>query len=465
MPEDEGAAARSGEEENHPKRQVVEPYTCVACGCLCDDVRLVIDGGRIVEARSVCEMGRAALVGLEMEPPARPSARVRGVSAEIEAALDEASRILAGARAPVIVGLDRSTNETVGRAVALGDRIGAVVEVGDPALAATRISAFQRSGRVSATLGEVKNRADVVVFWGTDPIVTHPRHWERYSVEPVGRFVPEGRAGRTVVVIDQQRTATAERADLFLPVAPENELEVLSVLRALACEVELDTKRVEAATGCDFSALLALAELLRGAQYGAWFSGSLAGRGPVDQAEARHQAVTGLVRELNRGTRFVSLGMGEAGNAHGAEAVLAWQTGLTPSVDLGAGYPEALPGATSAVDRLARGEVDCVLVVGDVSLDSWPIAARERLSRVPLLFIGPPENPVSTSALVAFSAGTMGLDENGAVTRVDGVSLPVRAIRPRQLPTEREWLDSLLKRIEPSSVPLASASHETAASL
>src|SRR5690606_27120825 len=99
-----------------------------------------------------CEIGRAALVGVNMEPETGPAALVRGKPIDVEAALDEASRILLGARAPVIVGLDQSTNETVGRAVALGDRIGAVVEVGDFSTTAPRVAAFQRSGRVSATL-------------------------------------------------------------------------------------------------------------------------------------------------------------------------------------------------------------------------------------------------------------------------------------------------------------------------
>lgn len=422
----------------------IEPFTCVHCGCLCDDLRLEIEGGRIVEAVSACAIGREALVGVEMTPPAGPSALIHGKPAKTVAALSQAARTLRQARAPVIVGLDRSTNETVAAAVALGDRIGAVVEVGG-SLAAARVSAFQRSGRVSATLGEIKNRADVVVFWGVDPITTHPRHWERYSVDPIGRFVPEGRAGRKVVVVDEKPSATSAKADSFLAVEPARELEVLSVLRALVRGVELDKERVEAATGCGLEALVELVEVLKGARYGGWFMGSRGGRGAAELVEARHQAVSALVRALNERARFVSIGMGEPGNARGAEEVLAWQTGLTPSVDFGAGYPEALPGATSAAHRLARGEADAAVVVGEVALDQW------MASQVPYVFIGPPGHALAASAAVAFSAGTVGLDEDGSVTRVDGVSLPVRAVRSRRFPTERELLGVLLTMLERSA--------------
>ncbi|WP_309381249.1 formylmethanofuran dehydrogenase subunit B [Paludisphaera borealis] len=420
----------------------VDPFTCTFCGCLCDDLALTIDGGTIVEARNACDLARPRLVGLS-------TARGNEVGDD-EPALARAVALLQAARAPVIVGLGKSSNETVGKAVALADRIGAVVQVGGPA-SGPRITAFQRGGLVSATLGEVKNRADVVVFWATDPVVTHPRHWERYSVEPVGRFTPEGRAGRTVVVIDRERTATAEKADVFLQVDPQNELELLWVLRGLARGIPMKESRIEHATACGVSDLKNVVELLKLARYGAWFGGPFAGRGPVAQAEARHQAVAGLVRDLNSPTsRFVAIGMGEAGNAHGAEAVLAWQTGLTPSVDLGAEFPEALPGATSGVERLARGEADCVVVVGDVTLDDWPDAARARLGSTPWIFVGPPESPLAASATVALAAATAGLDEDGTFTRVDGVSLPIRAVRDRGLPTEGDRLVALLSRIEAS---------------
>ena len=55
-----------------------------------------------------------------------------------------------------------------------------------------------------------RNRADLVLYWGSDPVESHPRHMERYSLLPAGEFVPQGRSGRTLVVVDVQRTATAD---------------------------------------------------------------------------------------------------------------------------------------------------------------------------------------------------------------------------------------------------------------
>ncbi len=96
---------------------------------------------------------------------------------EAAEAVELAARLLGKGRSPIILGLGRSTNETVAVALELADRIGAVVEPGGSSASAARVLAFQRVGSVSATLGEVKNRADVVVFWGDDPVVSQPRHW------------------------------------------------------------------------------------------------------------------------------------------------------------------------------------------------------------------------------------------------------------------------------------------------
>ena len=79
-------------------------------------------------------------------------------------------------------------------------------------------------GEVTSSLGEVANRGDLIIFWGVDPVTTHPRHFERYSLFPKGMFVPRGRADRTLVVVDIESHASADAADVFLQVKPGQRL-------------------------------------------------------------------------------------------------------------------------------------------------------------------------------------------------------------------------------------------------
>ena len=363
--------------------------------------------------------------------------------------MELAARLLMKANAPIILGLGRSTNETVAAALELADRIGAVVEPGDSRSSAPRMLAFQRVGRVSATLGEVKNRADVVVFWGADPVLSHPRHWERYSVEPRGRFIPEGRAGRTVIVVDQERTATAEQADLFVAIDASHQFEVLWILRALVRGVALDATRVREIAGADLPRLQELGERLMAARYGAFFHGPLITQGTMSEAAATLEAAYALVRDLNRQARFVILDMGEPGNSQGGEAVLTWQTGFPTSVDLSAGYPRSLPGVTTASRRLGCGEADLALIVGSIPLEQLDENSRKQLEKIPAVVIAPAEVtdrwPAGTR--VRCFAATPGLDDSGTVMRVDGVSLPLQPVRTFPRWTERQWLEAISQQM------------------
>ena len=91
--------------------------------------------------------------------------------------------------------------------MALADAIGAVV---DPAGGSTAGEAYQAIGASTATFGEIRDRAELVVVWRADPAVTHPRLLGRLRLDRAAR------GSRALVVVDARRTATAEEADAFI---------------------------------------------------------------------------------------------------------------------------------------------------------------------------------------------------------------------------------------------------------
>ena len=385
---------------------LVRDATCTACGCLCDDLTVTVRSGRIVGAENACETGLRWLLA-EHSRTGLAIASVEGRPVDRDAAVERAAVILSRARSPVVLGLSQTGTESVAAALAIADRIGAVVQVNGGGDSLGRLLAVQRVGRVSATLGEVKNRADVVVFWGVDPVVTHPRHWERYSVEPRGRFVPEGRAGRTVVVIDAERTASAQGADVFVRVSADVQFDTLWALRARLKGVALDPARVEQATGLEMWRLDDLLVRLKSARYGAFFFGA-----PLGEARggaANVEAALAFVRDLNAHTRFVAVTVGGPGNATGAEAVLTWQSGCSGGVDFARGYPRSCGAESSPVVMLERGEADAALIVsedGDAFLSD---AGRAQLARIPRVVIAPGATATPQGATVAMASATFGI--------------------------------------------------------
>ncbi len=129
-------------------------------------------------------------------PAPAPLARIDGAEAPLEAALDAAAAILEGARMPLIFGLGGTSCEAQREAVALADALGASIDTAGALLDGASRTTFPLLGASTATLGDVRDRAQVVVIWRADPASSHPRLLERLRVDA---------PGRTLIVVDAQR--------------------------------------------------------------------------------------------------------------------------------------------------------------------------------------------------------------------------------------------------------------------
>ncbi len=275
--------------------RILTDVACTVCGCVCDDLRVTVGGDRIVRAEGACSLAEPWLLGQGNHRP--PVARIEGKVTSLDAALDHAAELLHQARSPLIYGLSRSNTEGQRAAVALADRLGATVDTTAARGHAPSILALQEAGESTCTLGEVKNRADLVVFWGSDPVVSHPRHLERYSLDATGLFCPNGRSDRFLVVVDVQPTATSARADLFLRVRPGEDFDLLWALRAMLRGVEPGESPV---AGVALTQMRELLTRMTACRVGVVFFGLGLSRGGARTVEA----LLRLGIDLNRHARF-----------------------------------------------------------------------------------------------------------------------------------------------------------------
>src|SRR6185369_14820300 len=132
--------------------------------------------------------------------------------------------------------------------------------------------AAQLGGKVSCTLGEVKNRADLIIYWGGNPAECHPRHFTKYTIMQKGKHVPNGRKGRTMVLVDIRETPSEKASDIFLQVRPGKDFEVLSILRALVKGQRVDPAAV-ADTGLSLEQLQDLTNRMKTCRFGVLFFG------------------------------------------------------------------------------------------------------------------------------------------------------------------------------------------------
>lgn len=419
---------------------VVENVACTGCGCVCDDLRLTVRGGRIARAERACPMAEQWLLAQDASADAR--AEAEGQRITVEAAIERSAQLLRSASLPLVYGLSQSTTAGQQAAVALAEHLGGIIDTTASLCHAPSVMAQQEVGKVTCTLGEIRNRADVVLFWGSDPINTHPRHWERYSVDAMGRHVPRGRADRFVVVADVTRTDSANAADMYLPIEPGHHFEALFTLHALIRGAISDAGEH---AGAPAPLLPELSMRMKAARCGVIFFGVDLARG--DGGHCNVQALLRLVADLNAHGRWFAMRMRVQGNVVGADTVLAWQTGYPFSVSMSRGYPRYNPGEFSVRQLLQRQEVDACVLVGSATLDWLPADALDHLRRIPTIVLDPPDVVPLISPTVRFRTARPGIHIHGMAYRMDGVPIRLRAVLPATYPSDAEILGRIRRAL------------------
>jgi formylmethanofuran dehydrogenase subunit B len=398
------------------------PVTCAGCGVLCDDVTIE-RSGEAVRLQPPCDLGAEWFSERLCRIASAPAATIGGQPADVETALRRAAELLRGARRPLLHGFDGATVEDARAAVTLADRIGALLATGGVAGAWPGAGAVPLRGASTATLGEIRDRSQVVVIWREDPMRTHPRLLERLGFG--GGSPSRLRAERTLVVVDDRDTPTAQRADLRLRWARERDLEALSSLHALQRGLALRAPDLGAELG-------GLLERVGAVPHAAFVHGPglTAGAGGQRRALVLHE----LVRELSHGRHVVTLALPSAAGTRGAEDVLAWQTGYYGNVDLAGGHPELV----TTIRPLVSGEgVDVSLRIEGAAGDLLAGVREIALCSLPV-----PGVEVSIRTAAAGVAAT------GTAHRLDGVPLALQAPLPGDAPTAAALLARLLAEIE-----------------
>jgi formylmethanofuran dehydrogenase subunit B len=423
---------------------VIEHAVCAFCGCVCDDIAVTIEDGRITQAKNACVLGKAWFLG-HGRPLDLPVARINGQAASLEAGTDFAANLLAQAHYPIIYGLSSTSCEAQRQAIALSETIGGNLDCCTSVCHGPSGMAVQGVGEPTCTLGEVKNRADLIIYWGSNPAESHPRHMTRYAVTPKGMFIPNGRKDRTVVLIDVRPSPSSRAADILITLKPGKDFEVLWALRGLILDKKIEEAGL-AGTGVTLDQLTDLAARMKKCRFGVIFIGQ-----GLTQSRGKHMNTTAafmLVRDLNRTNKFALMPMRGHGNVTGIDNVLAWQTGYPFGVNFSRGYPRFNPGEFTIVDVLSRGEADLILSIASDPIASLPVTARKRIAEVPLIAIDTHESETTRKAQVAFIATTAGIGVEGTVYRMDNVPLHMDKLLSLPYPSDVEILSRLLIRVK-----------------
>jgi formylmethanofuran dehydrogenase subunit B len=170
---------------------VVKSVTCPVCGCLCDDIELTIENGKVVSVKNGCALSNSKFLSFASEHRLqKPLIRKNGklIETSFEEAVHESAEIFAGANYPVLYGWSSTNCEAQRVGVELAEEVGGVLDNTSTVCHGPSILGMQEVGIPTCTLGQIRHRADLIIYWGCDPWSAHPRHMERYTDFTEGRF-------------------------------------------------------------------------------------------------------------------------------------------------------------------------------------------------------------------------------------------------------------------------------------
>jgi formylmethanofuran dehydrogenase subunit B len=472
---------------------IVKAVTCPVCGSLCDDVELTIEDEKIVKVKNGCAMCESKFLGYNSEHRIlKPLMRKNGkfVRVPLKKAISEAAEVLAGAKYPILYGWSSTSCEAIRVGMELAEQVGGTIDNTSVVCHGPSVLSIQEVGIPSCTLGQIRHRADFIIYWGCDPWSAHPRHIERYTAFSEGRFEKSEwkgyfskvksllvkkkiesairrvflkekpstpsqvgkeppqtifREGRKLIVVDVRRTKSAEMADYFIQVEPNKDYELLQAFRALIRDQEID---VDTVAGVPVEYLEEIADLMIRCEFGALFFGVGL---TMSTGKLRNiDAALSLIRDLNMRTKFVIMPMRGHFNVTGANIVSTWQTGYPYAVDFSLGYPRYNPGETSVVDVLLRRESDAALIVASDPVANFPKNAVEHLVKNPLIFIGPHMDATAQMADVVLPSSFVGIEASGTAYRMDHVPLPLKKVvdPPRGVLSDEEILRRILFEVK-----------------
>jgi formylmethanofuran dehydrogenase subunit B len=419
---------------------------CTFCGCGCDDISVTVQDGRVKDVKNGCAFCRSKLMNYSHDRLLKPMIRGREGFKEVslEEAVEEAASILAGSRYPLLYGWSSTSCEATSLGIELAELLGGVIDNTSTVCHGPTILGLHDVGEATCTLGDVRNRADLVIYWGCNPVHAHPRHMPRFILSP-GRFRRQAKE-RRVIVVDVRRSDTAKSPLIhrFLQLEPGGDFELLSALRTA---VRMDEIEQDVVAGISREEIEEVAEMLISCECGMLFFGLGLTMSPGK--ERNIDAAISLVRDLNKRTKFLIMPMRGHGNVTGSNKIITWQTGYSYAVDFSRGYPRYNPGDTTTVDILARGDCDSALVVASDPISNFPFPAARYLAGIPMISLDYHPTPTTMASRVVIPTAPLGIEAGGTVYRMDGVPLMAKAfLQPSDgVRSDEEVLKRILEKI------------------
>jgi len=399
---------------------VYKNIICPVCGASCDDIQVELGDGTI-NVQNACKMGNGKFQEVVSSHRLKdPLIKENGKFKKVpwDEALTMAAEILTSAKRPLLFMGSETACEAQEVGLHIGEYLGAIVDSNATICHGPTAMGIQESGKVGSTAGQPKNRDDLVVYWGTNPLESMPRHMSRYSIFPRGYWTKRGRFDRTVITVDPRKTPTTAASDLHVQLNPNTDYELLSALLTLV-NGRTPHHSVEKITGVSISTMKQMVDMMKDCNFGAVYVGL-----GVSSSFGKHRNIEiamNLIKELNNYSKFTIGALRGHCNVAGFNQIASYLYGYPFGLDFMKGYPRYNPGEYTTVDVLRDRDVDAAFVMCADLVNHTPADCATYLAEIPMICLDISPCPTTVASDVVLPGVIDAMECDGTFYRLDDV--------------------------------------------
>ncbi|HCX89428.1 MAG: formylmethanofuran dehydrogenase subunit B [Deltaproteobacteria bacterium CG12_big_fil_rev_8_21_14_0_65_43_10] len=411
---------------------IQEKLVCTTCACLCDDIEVEIEENRISKIRNACRKG-SSLIYASQSDKRHASYLIYGQKVSQDEAVEKTSRLLNQAESPLLFGFDNSTLEAQSTAIELAEALGATIDDTSSFRQGELVQTILSNLNPTCSLDEAKD-ADLVIYWGSNPYHSHPRHLSHFSYythpkyEEAGWF-PESRL-ISIEVRDTETTEICDKSFRFFRILPGEDPDFIASVLAI-----IEGKKGREDAG----------EFLKSIKSSS-FCVIYAGPGLDYSLDGEYQTFNRMVNRLGECTRIAVIPMIDPYNMRGFNQLLFDKTGFVNRVNFANGASHGLE--FSFLEQVRNNVPDCILIAGSDPLSSLPDSLVKNLGDITIITLDPFLTATTRISDVVLGIAVSGLETGGNAIRMDGTEISLNRVISTSIPGDEEIIRRLLDMVK-----------------
>jgi len=311
--------------------------------------------------------------------------------------INKTIEILNNSKKSAIFGLDNSLIEAQNESIKLGEKSGSIIDNFSSIHGGFLIEKFLDGSVKTCTLDDVRDNCDLSIYWGCDPMSTHPRLMSKFSYYPRGKNRQRGwEEDRNTISIDARKSLTANITKKFIKVRPGGDFELFGAFKDV-----LSGKLPKVG---DKKLLMDAGTAIKKAKYGVVFVG--------DGLDYSNEHISDFVDLIND----IDFRLQPVMDCIGFSKLLFDRFKFINSIDL---EDKSRSADHGIFNILKNGEVDSILIVESDIASYLPSKIAKKLKEINSVYIGSHNNLTAYLSKINIPSSLAGVESGGNVCRMD----------------------------------------------